>query len=56
MLNTLNKKDINLIKNINNKNRKFIVSMYIDRISLKKSEGINISVKSKKFINIHEIK
>lgn len=56
IINTLDKKDINLIKSINNKNRKFIVAMYIDRISLKKSGGINISVKSKKFINIQEIR
>lgn len=56
ILNTLEKKEINLIKSINNTNRKFIVSIFIDKINLKKSSGINIRVKSKKFINIHEIK
>lgn len=56
LISTLNNKEINLIRSVNNKKRKFIATLYIDRISLKKNDGINISLKSKNFINIHEIK
>lgn len=56
LINTLNNKEVNLIRSINNKKKRFILALYIDRINLKRNNGINITAKSKKFINIHEIK